>query len=338
VVLDTGSTDGTYEMLKNDPRVTRCEQKVITPWRFDHARNESMKLIPDDANILICTDLDELLDKGWAKPLRERWIDGFHKRGYYTYAWSHNESGEPARVFTYDKIHSREWHWEFPVHEMLALEGTNQDFPSEQAINFGDEIYLHHWPDQTKSRGSYLGLLELRKEEYPDDYYGRIYLAHEYYYRGFYQKSIDELKDILSKHKEEYNSIEQASCYLFMGDSYRSLGQTGEAIGCYYQAMLIDDTYREPYYALADLFNDIEKYEYTIPLLKVCLEKTYRHYVWIERDDAWAGGIYDLLSVAYYWTEQYDEALAAVHKALHFNPQDQRIKDNLRFIEEKITF
>jgi glycosyltransferase involved in cell wall biosynthesis len=31
VVLDTGSTDGTYEMLKTDPRVTRCEQKIISP-------------------------------------------------------------------------------------------------------------------------------------------------------------------------------------------------------------------------------------------------------------------------------------------------------------------
>lgn len=31
VVLDTGSTDGTYEKLCNDPRITRCEQKIIDP-------------------------------------------------------------------------------------------------------------------------------------------------------------------------------------------------------------------------------------------------------------------------------------------------------------------
>ena len=31
VVLDTGSTDGTFEKLQQDPRVTRVEQEIITP-------------------------------------------------------------------------------------------------------------------------------------------------------------------------------------------------------------------------------------------------------------------------------------------------------------------
>ena len=71
VVLDTGSTDNTYNLLKNDSRVTKVEQKEINPWRFDVARNESMKLIPDDANILVCTDFDELFTPGWGNILRE---------------------------------------------------------------------------------------------------------------------------------------------------------------------------------------------------------------------------------------------------------------------------
>ena len=40
----------------------KVEVKEINPWRFDVARNESLKLVPDDANILVCTDLDEILD------------------------------------------------------------------------------------------------------------------------------------------------------------------------------------------------------------------------------------------------------------------------------------
>lgn len=39
-VLDTGSTDQTVALLKE--RGVIVEQKVITPWRFDVARNESL--------------------------------------------------------------------------------------------------------------------------------------------------------------------------------------------------------------------------------------------------------------------------------------------------------
>ena len=91
--------------------------KDIIPWRFDVARNESMKLIPEDANILVCTDLDEVLESGWAQVLRDRWIEGVHTRATYKYAWSHYPNGEPARVFQYNKVHSKEWIWNFPVHE-----------------------------------------------------------------------------------------------------------------------------------------------------------------------------------------------------------------------------
>ena len=55
VVLDTGSTDKTFEKLKNDPRVTKVVQKIYSKeeWRFDVARNDSLELVPEDANILI---------------------------------------------------------------------------------------------------------------------------------------------------------------------------------------------------------------------------------------------------------------------------------------------
>ena len=64
-VLDTGSTDGTYEELlkykEQNPQKFIISQAIISPWRFDTARNESMKLIPADADACICTDLDERL-------------------------------------------------------------------------------------------------------------------------------------------------------------------------------------------------------------------------------------------------------------------------------------
>ena len=110
VVLDTGSTDETYELLKNDPRVTRVEQEIINPWRFDVARNRSMELVPEDADILVCTDFDELFEPGWAQTLRDNWDSTQHNRAHYLYVWGHNELNEPQDTFVYDKIHTRDFY------------------------------------------------------------------------------------------------------------------------------------------------------------------------------------------------------------------------------------
>ena len=66
-VLDTGSTDDTVERLK--ARGAHVEQKIIAPWRFDVARNKSLKLIPKDADICCCIDLDEQFQPGWREKL-----------------------------------------------------------------------------------------------------------------------------------------------------------------------------------------------------------------------------------------------------------------------------
>ena len=70
-VLDTGSTDDTVEKLKK--RDVKVSEEIITPWRFDVARNKSLNLLPDDVDICVCTDLDEVFNKGWRKELEKNW-------------------------------------------------------------------------------------------------------------------------------------------------------------------------------------------------------------------------------------------------------------------------
>ena len=64
-VLDTGSMDNTVEELKK--RGVIVSQKEINPWRFDVARNLSLDMVPNDADICVCIDLDEVLEVGWRK-------------------------------------------------------------------------------------------------------------------------------------------------------------------------------------------------------------------------------------------------------------------------------
>lgn len=328
VVLDTGSTDGTFEMLRDDPRVYKCEQKVFTNWRFDTARNESMMLIPDDANILLCTDLDEILEPGWADEIRSNWNN--HVQGWYKYAWSHDDTGNPGRIFMYNKIHDPNFYWSAPVHELLKSDIYDYTYIDEHLCNLfdGGKVFLHHWPDKTKSRSSYLPLLEKRALEMPDDYYGLYYLSHEYYYRGHYEKSIALLDDIYNRFSDKFSTIELAAIYLFKGDAYRAINDTYNAIAAYYKAIDIDKTYREPYLNCAEIFNELGMHHIAIGLVNQALANSYRHYNWIERDTSWNEQSYDILSVSYYGIGDYLKAFENSNIAYNINSTDTRIKNN----------
>jgi tetratricopeptide (TPR) repeat protein len=340
-VLDTGSEDDTYnkflDLFAGNSNCSIHRRKIV-PWRFDTARNASMEYIPEDANILVCTDLDEVFEPGWADILRSKWDESKHYRAIYKYTWSHDEQGNEERTFMYDKIHSRDYYWRFPVHETLTLKNESIAERKTELMLF-DDIHLHHYPDRTKSRGSYLPLLELRKQENPDDYYGRIYLAHEYCYRGLYEKSTEELKDILATCSDRLNSVEKASCYLFMGDNYFSLGKYDTAYDTYKFGVKADSTYRECYIGQAKVLQQNKKWGESISILEDCLKKTWRHYTWLERDTSWTYEVWDMLCMAYFYKtipNKKKSALCAA-KALSYSPQDERLIDNLSKCLDAVT-
>ena len=120
VVTDTGSTDGTVERLKERGAVTySISQK---PWRFDIARNTSLNLVPEDVDLCISFDLDEVLMPGWRNLLEKAWKDskGTITRVEYDWIMSWNEDGTPDRRCYVSKIHHRNYYyWKNPCHEQL---------------------------------------------------------------------------------------------------------------------------------------------------------------------------------------------------------------------------
>lgn len=140
-------------------------------------------------------------------------------------------------------------------------------------------MFLHHYPDSSKSRSNYLPLLELRAQENTDDLYGLIYLAHEYNYRGMPQKSIDTLEQCIERvKKEEESQLLLASCYLFMGEDYEALDNKKAAISCYIKSTNEDPTYREGYLNLASVLIDQKQYVLAISYIHEALNNSYRHY------------------------------------------------------------
>lgn len=337
VVLDTGSTDGTYELLAADPRVTRVEQQLITPWRFDVARNESLKLCPEDTDIFVCTDLDELFVEGWSVPLREQWDSNIHKHAYYKYAWSHDESGNPMRVMLYDKIHNHEWKWKYPIHEVLVLKEEGDEHSNALDLFNDDRIYLHHWQDKDKERSSYLPLLEIRKRENPQDLHTRVYLVHEYSYNLKFHECISEAQQIMIDFSEQCTTDLVCSLYLYMGDAYRGLEDWNAAIKTYKHAIRINNTYAEPYLACAYVYvNHLQQYREAVKILERCIKDAQQFFVWFSRAlPTSEASMYDLLGLSYLMINDVEKSFINYSRALHLDPENATLKHNYNFVAER---
>ena len=336
VVLDTGSTDGTFDKLKMDPRVTRVEQKVINPWRFDVARNESMKLVPDEANILVCTDFDELFEEGWGDALRSIWAEDTH-RVHYPYAWSHNSIGEPTDVFMYDKIHTRDYHWKFPVHEVLwpNEEGWQE---KENVVTEMDRIYLHHFQDTSKERKSYMPLLKLAVKENPDDSHVRLLLAREYLLYDDIDTALKEYKKVLEMPITDHPGYHLVKLEALgrCADIYARKEDNLHAIEYCNKFILADKTYREPYLILGTIYNSMGLYVLGEAVMKAMEEYTTRKYTWVERADSWVSAANDILAVSQFNLGKYEEALENGKIAYQHHPNDERISKNLLEMYKKV--
>ncbi|MDR1628895.1 MAG: glycosyltransferase family 2 protein, partial [Oscillospiraceae bacterium] len=129
VVTDTGSEDNTVECLRKRGAIVYVD--IVRPWRFDVARNISLEHVPEDVDICVCTDLDELFVPGWRKKLEKAWKSHrpvhsgpIAKSGRYLYNWSLKPDGSPDVQFEYFKVHERRgFRWRCPVHEHVAYDG-----------------------------------------------------------------------------------------------------------------------------------------------------------------------------------------------------------------------
>jgi len=335
VVLDTGSTDGTYKKLKADKRVTTVVKKPIKPWRFDVARNESMKLVPEDADILVCTDLDEVFNPGWAKVIKDVWKDDT-TRIFYRYAWSHNEVGEPQDIFRYDKIHTRDYHWVYPVHEVLYP--IKPDF-YEHIVDVLDKVYLHHYPDKSKPRSYYFDLLKLSTEENPNDSHVRMLLAREYVVRDEWDKALEEFLEVLKMPDVDQPNKRLVLLYSLFQTAiiYEHFKNYDEALWYCQEFIKEDPTYREPYLLMGEVYNSMKMYTLAEATVKAGLEYGVQKYDWVERSTTWIWWPEDVLSISEFYLGKIDKAIEHVNACLAHAPSDTRLlKNALAFYKEKL--
>ena len=327
VVLDTGSTDDTVERLR--ARGAQVTVETITPWRFDTARNRSLELVPSDADICVCTDLDEVFHPGWRQLLEAAWIPGAG-RARYRYTWSFNPDGSEGVVFWYEKIHARHgYRWVHPVHEVLAWPEQGQPGPWVEA----EGIQLDHHPDPTKSRGQYLPLLELSVEEEPDDDRNVHYLGREYLFRGRWDDCIRTLKRHLAMPTATWRD-ERAASMRYIAQAYAHKGERQTARNWYLWAIGEAPHLREPYMDLAMLLYEDQAWDGVLYFTGCALSITHRPRSYICEAAPWGRLPHDLRAIAFYHTGRPLQALEEAKKALALSPTDPRLAGNVALLEK----
>lgn len=314
-VLDTGSTPDFYEhLLMIRDTVNKAvgyekviiDQKIIKPWRFDVARNESMKLIPADADLCLCTDFDELLADGWADVLRKVWKG--EPRVLYQYAWTHTDTGLPAKIFTYDKCHANDGKhfWKYPVHECLSLGTIEQDLAEiPTAAHVVEPMpFLEHFPDPEKQRqASYRELLEIRAKEFPEENFSYTYLIAQLFWERKFKEVIEFGLNKAIPHcfpKKDADQATMPDLYLYIGDSYRAIGDLKHALEFHRMAISFLPEARDGYIGAAwDLIYLGDPVE-AIRVMTDGLERTAHLHIWSEREFSWTYAPYMVFALAYF--------------------------------------
>ena len=324
-VLDTGSTDKTVQKLKENG--VNVEVKKITPWRFDAARNASLEIIPDEFDIYVCTDLDEVLLPGWRKKLEENWKKDT-TRAKYTYNWK-LDNDKPIVSFYSDKIHIRKnYKWTHPVHEVLQYDGI------ENYIII-DDLILNHYPDISKSRSSYLPLLELSVKEDPKDDRNMHYLGREY----MYHEKWNECIDTLIKHLKLPSALwkdERCASMRFIARSYKNLNRIEESRMWLKKAINEAPYLREPWIELGLLEYENNNYETAIFYIEEALKINNHEKTYINEIFSWNETPYDILSICYFNIGNLARSLENINIALSINPNDERLISNKKIIESEL--
>jgi tetratricopeptide (TPR) repeat protein len=320
IILDTGSEDET--LLLAGLHGAWAHREVFAPWRFDVARNAALDLVPDDVDICVALDMDEILLPGWREELEKAFRDGV-TRPRYTYTWSWNEDGSPGLQYGGDKIHARHgYRWKHPVHEVLV--------PTGEETQGWYALEIHHHPDSTKSRGQYLPLLELSVQEDPEDDRNAYYYARELFFHGRLEEAGQEFRRHLSLPRAVWEPERAASM------RYLAKIQPEAAEDWLTKACAQAPGYREPLVELAKHYYELSEWEDCLRAASQALSITDKPLTYLNESFAWGDLPWDLAAVASYRLGRPEGAMRFGLQAVNLNPTDERLRNNLGFYQEAV--
>jgi glycosyltransferase involved in cell wall biosynthesis len=323
LIADTGSTDKTVELAKKHG--VMVQEICVTPWRFDHARNASLALIPKDFDVCICMDMDEVLEPGWRQEIERLWTPSTtHLR--YKFDWS------SGIVFYSEKIHARHgYYWHHPCHEHIRADGRITEVWAQT-----DFLLISHHPDPTKSRGHYLETLELSVKEDPYCPRNAFYYARELFYYCRWDEAIASLQRYLKMPEATWVN-DRAYAMRLIGECFAGKGDQGAAESWYHKAAAEAPHTREPWMALTKLYYEQGRWAECYGTACRALSITHKQLVYTTDPAAWGWLPHDFAAIAAWRLGLQDVALSQGQTACDLAPEDARLAENLKWYKGEIA-
>jgi hypothetical protein len=210
VLLDTGSTDGGWGVLKamadEDPNLI-IQQTLIMPWRFDLARRHNLTMVPDDVVWCLSPDMDEWFSENTHDEM-EKIIDGVPKITNIACdrldIYSRTVRVGPPNFQPTNKIHLRHsYTWKERVYEHLSWNGQGDELEL-----YSDDIFLVHDQDFKKQERSplYVDLMEQEWAHNPLNTWNNWFLLYHYWKSHQLDKYIPVACNFVKHHKTRSTS------------------------------------------------------------------------------------------------------------------------------------
>jgi tetratricopeptide (TPR) repeat protein len=261
-----------------------------------------------------------MLQPGWREEIERLWVPGTTRLGY-KFDWGH------GKVFYSTKLHSRSgYHWHHPCHEYIR-----PDPRTVEKFAWSDMLMVRHFPDETKSRGQYMDLLEMSVKEDPRCPRNAFYYARELTYYSEWEKAIVALEHYLNMPEADWKN-ERAYAMRLLGDANEALSKDGMA--WYRKGVAEDPTVRETWLALSQAAQNKRLWAESYSAALSALAITEQQFVYTMNPDSFTAKPYDLAALAAYYLGLKEEALKYGTKAVELEPTNERLIKNLEYYKE----
>ena len=237
VILDTGSDDGTPDLIKSTMKKYNIEGEVFhSEWvNFAVCRNRALKHAINKADYALIIDADEslhYLDKNFFTNLTEDCY--FFKRKY-----SNIEYYLPA-LLNISENNKLEWKWEGPVHNFLTnapKHNITKEYVDIDKVWIKSTVHGGSKSHNVTPSEKYLRDAQILEEELkknPNDARSQYYLAQSYKDAGENEKAI-----LHYKKRVEMKGWEEEVYY-----SLYSIGLCKQRMGCDFESEVLHDYLR----------------------------------------------------------------------------------------------